>query len=185
MTGGRLPELVTLVAGAFRHGDDENSGRRLDRQFDDLSLEGRLFPRSPRSNHRELRHCVAFPRPRRLTREQRAIAGAIFVFISAIDETIVALLTFGGQYQQLAERLFAALRDEINPAVAAISTLMTAVCLTLVLVVNSRPKKRSTRLEFSRSKNQVAEAGADWNPSRPGEWPGTPFPTPCRDRLRL
>jgi putative spermidine/putrescine transport system permease protein len=69
------------------------------------------------------------------------IAGGIFAFISAIDETIVALFISGGQYQPLTKRMFTALRDEIDPTIAAISTLMTAVSFMLVLVVSSRQRK--------------------------------------------
>jgi putative spermidine/putrescine transport system permease protein len=69
------------------------------------------------------------------------IAGGVFAFISAIDETIVALFISGGQYQPLTKRMFTALRDEIDPTIAAISTLMTAVSFMLVLVVSSRHKK--------------------------------------------
>jgi len=69
------------------------------------------------------------------------IAGGVFAFISAIDETIVALFISGGQYQPLTKRMFTALRDEIDPTIAAISTLMTAVSFMLVLVVSSRQKK--------------------------------------------
>jgi putative spermidine/putrescine transport system permease protein len=38
-------------------------------------------------------------------------AGGIFAFISAIDETIIALFVSGGQYQTLTRRMFTALRD--------------------------------------------------------------------------
>jgi putative spermidine/putrescine transport system permease protein len=68
------------------------------------------------------------------------IAGAIFAFISAVDETIVALFISGGQYQPLTKRMFTALRDEIDPTIAAISTLMTAVSFMLVLIA-SRSRK--------------------------------------------
>jgi putative spermidine/putrescine transport system permease protein len=69
------------------------------------------------------------------------VAGAIFAFISAIDETIVALFISGGQYQPLTKRMFTALRDEIDPTIAAISTLMTAVSFMLVLIASSRQRK--------------------------------------------
>jgi putative spermidine/putrescine transport system permease protein len=67
-------------------------------------------------------------------------AGAIFAFISAVDETIVALFISGGQYQPLTKRMFTALRDEIDPTIAAISTLMTAVSFMLVLLASRRRK---------------------------------------------
>jgi putative spermidine/putrescine transport system permease protein len=69
------------------------------------------------------------------------IAGGIFAFISAMDETIVALFISGGQYQPLTKRMFTALRDEIDPTIAAISTLMTAASLLLVLIATTRQKK--------------------------------------------
>jgi putative spermidine/putrescine transport system permease protein len=70
------------------------------------------------------------------------ITGAIFAFISAVDETIVALFISGGRYQPLTKRMFTALRDEIDPTIAAISTLMTAVSFALLLIASSR--KRNT-----------------------------------------
>lgn len=68
-------------------------------------------------------------------------AGAIFAFISALDETIVALFVSGGQYQTLTKRMFTALRDEIDPTIAAISTLLTAASFLLVLMAMTAQKK--------------------------------------------
>jgi putative spermidine/putrescine transport system permease protein len=70
------------------------------------------------------------------------IAGAIFAFISAIDETIIALFVSGGQYQTLTKRMFTSLRDEIDPTIAAISTLLTAASFLLVLMA-TRGRARS------------------------------------------
>src|SRR5262249_23696578 len=53
------------------------------------------------------------------------ISGAVFAFITALDETIVALFISGGQYQTLTKRMFTSLRDEIDPTIAAISALLT------------------------------------------------------------
>ncbi len=69
-------------------------------------------------------------------------AGAIFAFISAIDETIIALFISGGQYQTLTKRMFTALRDEIDPTIAAISTLLTAASFLLVLLTTIGRKAR-------------------------------------------
>lgn len=68
-------------------------------------------------------------------------AGAVFAFISAIDETIIALFVSGGQYQTLTKRMFTALRDEIDPTIASISTLLTAASFLLVLLAMSGQKK--------------------------------------------
>jgi putative spermidine/putrescine transport system permease protein len=63
------------------------------------------------------------------------ISGAVFVFIQALDETVVALFISGGPNQTLTRRMFVTLRDEIDPTIAAISTMLTALTLTLVLIV--------------------------------------------------
>ncbi|KFC75922.1 ABC-type spermidine/putrescine transport system, permease component II [Bosea sp. LC85] len=68
-------------------------------------------------------------------------AGGIFAFISAIDETIIALFISGGQYQPLTKRMFTALRDEIDPTIASISTLLTAASFLLVLLAMSGQKR--------------------------------------------
>ncbi len=69
------------------------------------------------------------------------LTGGIFAFISAMDETVVGLFISGGQYQPLTKRMFTALRDEIDPTIAAISTLMTAASFLLVLIASTRQKK--------------------------------------------
>ncbi|MGV2288651.1 ABC transporter permease [Trinickia sp. YCB016] len=63
------------------------------------------------------------------------IAGAVFVFIQALDETVVALFISGGDNQTLTRRMFVTLRDEIDPTIAAVSTMLTALTLCLIMVV--------------------------------------------------
>ena len=67
-------------------------------------------------------------------------AGAVFTFISALDETVVSLFISGGQNQPLTKRMFTALRDEIDPTIAAISTMLTAISFVLILAVLARSK---------------------------------------------
>jgi len=72
------------------------------------------------------------------------ISGMLFAFISAIDETVVSLFIAGGEYQTLTKRMFTALRDEIDPTIAAISSLLTAISFILVMLValNARSSDR-------------------------------------------
>lgn len=63
------------------------------------------------------------------------LTGAIFAFIQALDETMVALFIAGGRNQTLTVRMFTALRDEIDPTIAAISTLLTAASFALVMIM--------------------------------------------------
>jgi len=46
-----------------------------------------------------------------------------------------------GRYQPLTKPMFTALRDEVDPTIAAISTLMTAASFMLVLIASTRQKK--------------------------------------------
>ncbi|EPC01469.1 ABC transporter permease [Litchfieldella anticariensis FP35 = DSM 16096] len=73
------------------------------------------------------------------------ITGAIFAFIQALDETMVALFISGGQNQTLTVRMFTALRDEIDPTIAAISTLLTATSFALVIMMAMARKQASAR----------------------------------------
>ena len=54
----------------------------------------------------------------------------------------MALFVSGGQYQTLTKRMFTSLRDEIDPTIAAISTLMTAASFLLVLMAMTAQKNR-------------------------------------------
>jgi putative spermidine/putrescine transport system permease protein len=62
------------------------------------------------------------------------ISGMLFAFISAIDETVVSLFISGGENQTLTKRMFTALRDEIDPTIASISSLLTAISFILLML---------------------------------------------------
>ncbi len=73
------------------------------------------------------------------------VSGALFAFISALDETVVAIFIAGGQNQTLTKRMFTSLRDEIDPTIAAISSLLTAASLMVVVLASLSARKASTR----------------------------------------
>jgi len=73
------------------------------------------------------------------------IAGAVFVFIQALDETVVAMFISGGANQTLTRRMFVALRDEIDPTIAAISSMLTALTLCLIIVMVLTRKSAAAR----------------------------------------
>jgi putative spermidine/putrescine transport system permease protein len=52
------------------------------------------------------------------------IAGAFFSFIIAFDEVVIASLLSGGDGATLTNLMFASLRNEIDPTIAAISSMM-------------------------------------------------------------
>ena len=61
------------------------------------------------------------------------IAGALFAFITSLDEVIIALFITGGPNSTLTKRMFTTLRDEIDPTIAAISSLLIVTSLAVVL----------------------------------------------------
>ncbi|MCC7275683.1 MAG: ABC transporter permease [Alphaproteobacteria bacterium] len=69
------------------------------------------------------------------------VTGALFAFIASLDETVVALFISGGDNQTLTKRMFTALRDEIDPTIAAISSLLIATSFLLVLLTGSAGRR--------------------------------------------
>ena len=64
------------------------------------------------------------------------VSGAILAFLTSFDEVIVSLFVSGGQNSTLTRNMFNALRDQIDPTIAAISTLV--VILTSLLLAISQ-----------------------------------------------
>lgn len=62
------------------------------------------------------------------------LAGAFFAFIIAFDEVVIALFLSGGEGATLTKRMFSTLRDEVDPTIAAISTLLIVVTTVPPLV---------------------------------------------------
>ena len=71
------------------------------------------------------------------------ISGALFAFITSLDEVIIALFITGGPNSTLTKRMFTALRDEIDPTIAAISSLLIVISLSIVLTATLLVGKRS------------------------------------------
>ncbi len=67
------------------------------------------------------------------------MSGALLAFIASFDETVVSYFISGGEYSTLPRRMFNALRDQIEPTIAAISTILVVLSVATVAA-----------LEFSR-----------------------------------
>lgn len=63
------------------------------------------------------------------------VTGALLAFLTSFDEVVVATFIAGGEATTLTKRMFLSLRDEIEPTIAAISTLMIALTLGVLLVI--------------------------------------------------
>ena len=72
------------------------------------------------------------------------ITGALLAFIVSFDEVIVALFISGGKMSTITRSMFLALRDQIDPTIASISTVMvliTSVALILAQIFGQSKSK--------------------------------------------
>ncbi len=72
------------------------------------------------------------------------ITAALLSFLTSFDEVIVAIFVSGGANATLTKHMFAALRDYIDPTIAAISTIMVILSSALLLLtqfLGSKGKK--------------------------------------------
>ena len=74
------------------------------------------------------------------------ITGALLAFIVSFDEVIVALFISGGELSTITRSMFLALRDQIDPTIAAISTVMVIIssaALVIVLVFGKSAEEKA------------------------------------------
>jgi putative spermidine/putrescine transport system permease protein len=72
------------------------------------------------------------------------MTSALLAFLTSFDEVIISIFVSGGSNATLTKHMFAALRDFIDPTIAAISTIMILISTTLLLTtqfISSREKK--------------------------------------------
>ncbi len=62
------------------------------------------------------------------------ITAALLAFLTSFDEVIVSIFVSGGTNATLTKHMFSALRDFIDPTIAAISTIMVLISTLLLLV---------------------------------------------------
>lgn len=78
------------------------------------------------------------------------ISAALLAFITSLDEVVIALFIAGGDSATLTKRMFNALRDEIDPTIASISTLLILVSVVLLAI---------TQLLQARDKTSAGDSG--------------------------
>lgn len=71
------------------------------------------------------------------------ISGALLAFVTSLDEVVISLLVAGGDKATLTRRMFLALRDEIDPTIAAISTLLILLSIALMALSQLIQPRRS------------------------------------------
>ncbi|HLR30609.1 MAG TPA: ABC transporter permease [Paenalcaligenes sp.] len=73
------------------------------------------------------------------------ITGALFAFIASFDEIIIVLFLAGPEQRTIPREMFSGLREQINPSILAVATLLI-VFSTLFLLCLSLLQRRSQRL---------------------------------------
>ena len=63
------------------------------------------------------------------------VSAAVLSFLTSFDEVILALFVSGGANSTLTRQMFLALRDQIDPTIAAISTIMILVTTLMFVLV--------------------------------------------------
>ncbi len=71
------------------------------------------------------------------------ISSALLAFITSFDEVIVAMFVSGGDNSTLTRSMFNALRDQIDPTIASISTIMLIISVGLLTASQTFGKQRS------------------------------------------
>ncbi|MDR2113517.1 MAG: ABC transporter permease [Candidatus Accumulibacter sp.] len=73
------------------------------------------------------------------------ISGGLFAFATSFDEVVVTLFLAGPEQSTLPRQMFAGIRENISPTIAAVATLLT-VLSTLMLVTLEWLRRRGERL---------------------------------------
>ena len=85
--------------------------------------------------------------------------GALIAFTMSIDDFVISYFTAGSEVSTLAMQIYAMTRKRISPEVNALSTILFAVVLTLLIIVNVR-EVRQEKLAEQRRKALRAKGGS-------------------------
>lgn len=68
------------------------------------------------------------------------MSAGLMAFLTSLDEAVISIFVSAGGSSTLPKLMFLSLRDQIDPTIAAISTLWTLFIMATVLVVTARQK---------------------------------------------
>ena len=73
------------------------------------------------------------------------ISGALFAFVTSFDEVVLVLFLAGPDQRTIPRQMFSGLREQINPTILAVATLLIAISICLLVTVELL-RRRSERL---------------------------------------
>ncbi|MER5173795.1 ABC transporter permease [Thioclava kandeliae] len=62
------------------------------------------------------------------------MSGALFAFITSLDEVVISSFISGGETTTLTKKMFTGLRDQVDPTIAAVSTILIAVSISILII---------------------------------------------------
>ena len=63
------------------------------------------------------------------------ISGALFAFITSFDEVVVVLFLAGPEQRTIPRQMFSGLREQINPTILAVATLLIVISALMLLTI--------------------------------------------------
>lgn len=72
-------------------------------------------------------------------------SGALFAFVTSFDEVVLVLFLAGPEQRTIPREMFAGLREQINPTILAVATLLILVSLTLLFTLEML-RRRTARI---------------------------------------
>lgn len=73
------------------------------------------------------------------------ISGALFAFVTSFDEIVLVLFLAGPEQRTIPRQMFAGLREQIDPTILAVATLLIIISAMLLLVLELL-RRRSARM---------------------------------------
>ena len=71
------------------------------------------------------------------------VSGALFAFITSFDELVIAIFISGSTARTLPVKMWEGIRLEIDPTIAAVSSLLVALSVTLLLALALLRRERA------------------------------------------
>jgi putative spermidine/putrescine transport system permease protein len=69
----------------------------------------------------------------------------LFAFVTSFDEVVLVLFLAGPEQRTIPRQMFSGLREQINPTILAVATLLVVLSATLLFVLEAL-RRRSVRL---------------------------------------
>ena len=76
------------------------------------------------------------------------VTGALMAFTLSLDDFVVSFFNTGHGVSNLSMTIYSMARKGINPSINALSTLMFALLLILLLVINKRSEQKEKRMLY-------------------------------------